>query len=69
MAVVKLFALAGSFEAFVVLVSLSHYYLNIYIFFFHIEEKMVLIVRLFMLVFRTHKICFPPHSARLVKKN
>lgn len=36
--------------------------------FFQIE-KTGLVARLFMLVFGTWKICFPPHSARLVKKN
>lgn len=69
MAVGKLLALAGSFVASVVLVSLSHYYLNVKLIFFHIKEKRGLIVRLFMLAFGTWKICFPPYSARLIKKN
>lgn len=68
MTVGKLIAIAVSFVTFVVLVSLSHYYLKVKLMGFHTEEKRGLTVRLFMLAFGTLKICFPPHSARLVKK-
>lgn len=68
MAVGKLLALAESLVAFVVLMSLSHYYSDIKLIVFILKKKRGLIVRLFTFVFGTWKISFPPHSARLVKK-
>lgn len=63
----KLFDKAGNLVAFfvhVIIPLLFKYKIDI----FHIVERRILIVRLCVSVFRTWKICFPPHSANLVKK-